>query len=99
MIEFTDQHGKPVYVNPHHIKVLTDNGSGGTRVWLAYREVNYTASGGSFLNVVESPDKVARAIREAIHPRAPYFSLARPRRPRSVEKGPPPSPQTLDEAE
>lgn len=82
MIEFTDQRGNPVYVNPRHVKVLTSNDSGGTQLWLEYEAPLYPGSRSSFLNVVESPRRVARAIRMALNPRFPGFN--RPRQKRSV---------------
>lgn len=87
MIEFTDQRGKPVYINPRHVKVLTDNGSGGTQVWLEYETPHFPGSRSSFLNVVQPPSRVARAIRMALHPRTPGF--IRPRRARAIEKDSP----------
>lgn len=87
MIEFTDQRGSPVYVNPRHVKVLTSNGSGGTQVWLEYEAPHYPGSRSSFLNVVESPRRVAKAIRMALHPRFPGFS--RPRKKGRVEEDSP----------
>lgn len=83
MIEFTDRRGNPVYINPRHVKVLTDNGSGGTQVWFEYDVPHYPGSRSSFLNVVQSPSRVARAIRIALHPRSPGF--IRPRKPKTEE--------------
>ena len=85
MIEFTDQRGNPVYVNPRHVKVLTDNGSGGTQVWLEYDTPHYPGSRSSVLNVLESPREVARAITMTLNLR-PY-SVLRPKKPRSREQG------------
>ena len=87
MIEFTDERGKPVYVNPHHVKVLTDNGSGGTQVWLEYDTTHYPGSRRSVLNVVQPPSRVAKAIRTALHLRSPGF--IRPRKPRAIEEDSP----------
>lgn len=87
MIEFTDQRGNPVYVNPRHVKVLTSNDSGGTQVWLEYEAPLYPGSRSSFLNVVESPRRVAGAIRMALHRR--YSGFSRPRKTRGVEEDSP----------
>lgn len=67
MIEFTDQRdGSSVYVNPHHIRVLTESSSGGTQVWLEYDTPHYPGARSSVLHVVESPEEVATAIRAAL---------------------------------
>ena len=65
MIQFEDTSGRPVFVNAHHVKILTDDGDGGTTVWFEWPD--YTARRmGAYVRVAEDPKLVAKTISQAL---------------------------------
>lgn len=65
MIQFEDTSGRPVFVNPHHVRILTADGDGGTRVWFEWPD--YAARrGGAYVTVAEDPTLVAKTISRAL---------------------------------
>lgn len=73
MIELTDRDERAVYVNPHHVKMVTEDGRGGTYIWFEWQPTQHGFSYGSNVQVSEPPKEVASLLRKALHPTRPFF--------------------------